>query len=121
MENPASNIADGLLLSRDLMFTSKVTGTAEVLGFRVLCHGSLEGLAEAGSQVRTIFLDLSCPDFDPVQVVRLLPAPRPRLIAFGAHVETGLLQRARDAGCDEVFPRSRFSADLPNLLRQELG
>jgi hypothetical protein len=52
----------------------------------------------------------------------VLPAEtRPKVIAFGAHVQTGLLEAARAAGCDEVLPRSRFSAQLPELLKESLG
>jgi hypothetical protein len=36
-------------------------------------------------------------------------------------VETARLQAARDAGCDVVLPRSRFSAELPRLLEEYAG
>jgi hypothetical protein len=39
-------------------------------------------------------------------------------VAFGSHVQTERLQAARDAGCTNVLPRSRFSASLPELLQQ---
>ena len=41
----------------------------------------------------------------------------PKVIAFGAHVQTELLEEARNAGCDDVMPRSKFSATLPEILR----
>jgi len=34
--------------------------------------------------------------------------PAPRTIAFGSHVARDVLARAREAGADEVMPRSRF-------------
>lgn len=34
-----------------------------------------------------------------------------RVVGFGSHVDTETLDAARDAGCHEVLPRSRFFAD----------
>ncbi len=39
-------------------------------------------------------------------------------IAYGAHVDKARLDEACAAGCDEVLPGSKFSADLPALLRR---
>jgi len=35
--------------------------------------------------------------------------PMPRVIAYGSHVDTATLKRAREAGCDVVLPRSKSS------------
>lgn len=112
---------DGLLLTRDLMFTSKVTGTAAALGLRVEVVGAIDSLqsrAEA-TRPRAVFIDLGCVDFDPREVIiRLASSPRPQVIAFGSHVDVDRLEAARLAGCNEVMPRSRFSENLPDLLRE---
>ena len=42
------------------------------------------------------------------------------MIAFGSHVATDRLDEARTAGCDDVMPRSRFSGQLPDILRATL-
>lgn len=39
-----------------------------------------------------------------------------RVIGFGSHVDEDLLAAAREAGCTEVLPRSRFFARLRELL-----
>ena len=106
------------------MFISKVTGTAAALGLRVDVVGTMEQLeAEVRTnRPRAVFLDLNCTEFSPNAVVEsLVGVPRPRVIAFGSHVETAKLELALHAGCDEVLPRSRFSASLPDLLQQNLG
>jgi CheY-like chemotaxis protein len=111
----------GLLLCRDLMFTSKVTGTAAALGLRIETVGSVEGMQSRAGQTRpgAIFLDLNCPDFQPQDVINALAGlPRPQIIAFGSHVDVDRLESARVAGCDLVLPRSKFSSTLPDLLRQ---
>ncbi len=112
---------DGLLLTRDLMFTSKVTSTAASLGLRIEVVGTIEQLSRRLTEAapRAVFLDLSLSDLDPVQVVAALPvAARPQVIAFGSHVDEVRLNAARDAGCDDVMPRSTFSATLPELLQR---
>ena len=37
--------------------------------------------------------------------------------AFGPHVESEALARAKAAGCHVVLPRSKFAGDLPRLLQ----
>ena len=39
-------------------------------------------------------------------------------VAFGSHVDTEALAAAGAAGCDPVLPRSKFSAELPDLIRR---
>ena len=112
---------NGLLLTRDLMFTSKVTGTAAALGLRIETLGTLDALQAraAAVQPRVVFIDLGCVEFAPQAVMdRLTAEPRPVVIAFGSHVDVGRLEAALAAGCDDAMPRSRFSAALPDLLRQ---
>jgi CheY-like chemotaxis protein len=121
MSSPSSA---GLLISRDLFFTSKITGTASALGFRVEVEGdrsrALSKLA-AGSY-SCVLVDLDLPDLAVADLIAHLPADNPpAVIAFGAHVATARLDEARQAGCTEVLPRSRLTATLPALLSRYLG
>ena len=116
--------AAGLIFTRDLFFGSKVTGTAAALGFRVDMEGDVsQGLSRVSDgNYRCIILDLAMPGLVPSDVIDRLPAEnRPRVIAFGSHVDTVRLEEARGAGCDDVLPRSRFSADLPDILTRYCG
>ena len=75
----------GLLLSRDLIFTSKVTGTARALGSRVLVAGN-SALAEAmiGQwRPKVVFVDLAAGD--------LVAAPA--LMAYRLAAGPGLIVR----------------------------
>jgi DNA-binding NarL/FixJ family response regulator len=112
----------GLLLSRDLIFTSKVTGTARELGHRVLVAGnSALALAMIGQWgPKVVFVDLAAGEVVGIPALiayrKAAPAGTP-FVAFGSHVDTAALDAARDAGCDPVMPRSKFSAELPALVR----
>src|SRR5262249_54538031 len=116
-----NNPPGGLLISQDLLFTSKVTGTARHLGIGMEvvpdCASATSRLA--GCDVRCVFIDLSQVGSNlPQFFAAMPPGKRPTVIAFGSYVATAQLQMARDLGCDDVMPRSRFSAELPALLRR---
>ena len=96
----ASAPPPGILLSRDLIFTSKVTGTARMLGRRVLVAGNvaLASAMIAQWQPRVVFVDLAAGDL--VQAAALLAfqklaAPATPFVAFGSHVDTAALAAAR--------------------------
>jgi DNA-binding NarL/FixJ family response regulator len=116
----------GLLLSRDLIFTSKVTGTARMLGRQVLTAGNS---ALALSMIeqhkpRAVFVDLAAGDLvrpEAIVAYRQVAGPGTAFVAFGSHVDTAGLAAAAGAGCDPVMPRSKFSAELPELIRRFLG
>jgi CheY-like chemotaxis protein len=115
---------DALLVSRDLFFASKITGTAAELGFRVAVEGNVAAAISKAAEptCRCVILDLTLPDLSLSDVLTSLPAAtRPAVIAFGPHVQMARLEEARAAGCDDVFPRSKFSASLTSILTQFLA
>ena len=120
-ENVTPEAPVGLLLSRDLIFTTKVIGTAQALGLKVVAAGNASRIADGKPAV--VFVDLSAGDLVAPSALKSYRAtcPGTPFIAFGSHVDVDALQAARDAGCDEVMPRSRFSAELPQLLRRYLA
>ena len=116
----------GLLLSRDLIFTSKITGTAAALGHRVVVVGGV-ALARAMLERWTptvVFVDLGAGDLVGstalLQYKEVAPPGTP-FVAFGSHVDTEALAQAKAAGCDPVMPRSRFTVELPALVRRYFG
>ena len=113
-----------LLLSRDLFFGSRITGTARELGYSATVLGNPSDVAEAAAQpnCRLLLIDLGLPSVNVQSIMDALPAgARPHVIAFGAHVQGRLLQEAQAAGCDEVLTRNRLTAELPELLRRALS
>lgn len=110
-----------LLVSRDLFFTSKVTGTAAALGIIVRVVGDVKTAAQLADETpyQCVLIDLADAGLNVSEFFAHWKSERPvPVIAFGSHVATARLQEARDAGCTEVMPRSRFSANLPELLKQ---
>lgn len=117
---PPTNVPPAaVIVTKDLFFGGQVTGTATKLGRSVAMAMSLEALRDhlAGGTVHGVILDLAG-DFSPADVMALLPNDvAAKSIAFGPHVHVANLQAARDAGFAQVMPRSRFSAELVELLR----
>jgi DNA-binding NarL/FixJ family response regulator len=113
-------IPSGLLLSDDLIFTSRVVGTARDLGFAFRSAKSADALLVLAQQQppSCVIVDLSNPGLNIADFVaelrRLTPAPR--IVAYGSHVDTATLKAARVAGCDLVMPRSQFVEELPRSL-----
>jgi hypothetical protein len=112
----------GLLLSRDLIFTSKVTGTAADLGYPMMT-ASVDSQARSmieTYQPRVVLIDLSAGGLVlPAAVITYqeLAGSDTWFVAFGSHVDVEVLKAAKAAGCHDVLPRSRFAIDLPKLLR----
>jgi CheY-like chemotaxis protein len=125
MNNPAGPSA-ALLLCDDLMFASRITGTARDLGLVVKVARSPQVLVDLARQLSPacVLLDLANPGLALDELIRQLGevcAPLPRLVAYGSHVDTEVLRAARAAGCDPVLPRSKFVEELPRALAQWLS
>src|SRR4051794_8089307 len=116
----------GLLLCDDLIFTSRVTGTAQALGLRVQAARSADALVELARRAppACVIVDLHNPGLDlGALLARLAEAcpAMPRVVAYGSHVEAATLHAARQAGCEVVLPRSKFVEELPEALPGRLG
>jgi len=115
----------GLLLSDDLIFTSRITGTARALGLTVKTGrsvGELETLARQQTPTG-VLVDLGNPGLDVPDLIARLRAAclvMPRVVAYGSHVDAAGLRAARAAGCDIVLPRSAFVEQLPKSLPEWL-
>jgi CheY-like chemotaxis protein len=115
-----------LLLSDDLIFTSRVTGTARDLGLTVKAARSSTALQALAAQQppACLIVDLQNPGLDIAALVNHLAqssATRPFIVAYGSHVATAVLKAAREVGCDLVLPRSKFVEDLPLELPRWIG
>src|SRR5262245_13142735 len=110
----------GLLLSDDLFFSSRITSTAQGLGVTVKAARSPDALLALARQQspRCVILDLANPGLSvPDLLTRLRETGvMPYVVAYGSHVDAAGLHAAREAGCDLVWPRSKFAEELPQAL-----
>ena len=113
----------GVLASSDFFFETRICDTARELGREVRCFSEADKIAELLSteSVSLLLIDLSTMSNCLEELPRYRSvSPKLMVIAFGSHVQTDLLKRAREADCDTVMPRSRFTSELVKLLQDYL-
>jgi DNA-binding NarL/FixJ family response regulator len=110
----------GLLLCDDLIFVSRVSGTAKTLGLTLRSMKRVGDLLDCARQTppRCVIIDLQAPALVIDELVAEMAAlqPKPFIVGYGSHVDTATLKKAREAGCDLVWPRSKFVEELPTAL-----
>ena len=115
----------GLLLSDDFLFISRIQGHARATGLEVKSVRTASALLEQTRAVKPtcVLMDLNLGGLDIGSVVTGLKAlePAPTIVGYGSHVDAATLKRAREAGCDWVFPRSKFVEELPTALAAWFG
>jgi CheY-like chemotaxis protein len=117
---------DVLALVDDLFFQAKLAETARQVGVVLQTVSSGEALLSAAAaspgapdRPHLLLVDLNA-RAGALQAIETLHAqgnPLP-VIAFLSHVQVDLAERARAAGCQQVMPRSKFTAELAQILRQ---
>lgn len=113
-----------IAILEDLMFASKIKTAANQLGVAVTFARSADA-ARAEIQKGApsmVILDLNSARTDPLGIVRAMKA-NPELasiptVGFVSHVQTDVINAARQAGVDEVLARSAFTAQLADILRR---
>lgn len=108
----------------DLMFSSKIKTAANQLGVPlVFARSSAAALAEMRKNAPSLVIfDLNNPRTDPIGTVAAMRAD-PGLssiptVGYVSHVDTDVIDAARQAGVTEVMPRSAFTMQLADILRR---
>jgi CheY-like chemotaxis protein len=110
----------------DLFFATKIQETARKLNVKVEFAKNDQDLAERMQQngeekPSLIIFDLNNANARPLTLIPKLKSKLKKgtsIIGFLSHVQGDLKQKAHEAGCDMVLPRSAFSQNLPQLLRR---
>lgn len=115
-----------LVLSDDLIFTSRIAATARSVGGQLRDCRDWQSLAQLAELTKPacVIIDLQNPQLDLAELVgrlRNLGGGGPRLVAYGSHVRTKALKQARQLGIDQVMPRSRFVEILEGAMAGWLG
>jgi len=105
------------------MFTVKIQDAAKRAGTDVVFVTSQQNaITQARENPVLIVLDLNDAAIDPLDLIRKLKqeetTAKIQLLGFVSHVQTDLIQAARDNGCDRVMARSAFSQNLPAILAE---
>ena len=112
-----------VLLTANLMVSSRAAGAAEQLGVVLQGASSPEqAISFCRAQPMSLLLiDLELPSLDTAALVgqlRALDQPPQTIVAFGPHVQEAKLAAARAAGCDHVLSRGQWHAQIEELLAQ---
>jgi CheY-like chemotaxis protein len=107
----------------DLMFTVKIQEAAKRAGLEAVFVTSRENaFARAREHPLLLILDLNYAAVEPLELIRGLKQEEETakipLLGFVSHVETDLIQAARNNGCDKVMARSAFSQNLAAILSE---
>lgn len=107
-----------LVAVRDLLFRSKIQAEADRLGIPLRHAPRTRPLSESAREpgVEAVIADLSEPGV--LEEVRIAKrAGGPRVVGFLGHLQTDLMQAAREAGVDEVLTRGEVVRRLGEVLR----
>jgi ActR/RegA family two-component response regulator len=113
-------ISFGLLLSDDLIFTSRIVGTARAHALELKPARTVNDLIKlaADQHPSCLLVDLQHSELNIEELAGAWKARGVFLVGYGSHVDAETLRRARTAGFDVVWPRSKFAAELETALPQ---
>ncbi len=105
-----------LMLSGDLMFSSRVKSAVQQAGKQFQLSGSLpETKSDA---IEFVIVDLSTRSGVLAEIAQHCAerCPRAKVIAYGPHVQVDKLEAARQAGIETVMTNGQFNREISNLF-----
>ena len=106
----------------DFLFRSKIRAVAKHVGVEIRFAQTPDEILSQARELKPALaiFDLNSSKADAVATIAALkgdPATKDLpTIGFASHVHAELIAAARNAGADEVLPRSAFAAKLPQIL-----
>ncbi|MGB0716605.1 MAG: hypothetical protein ACPGXK_12040 [Phycisphaerae bacterium] len=104
----------------DLIFQTKIVSTGSTLGVDVKTVRDPGELKQsiARHAPALVLVDLNASNgLEAVASAMQQDDRHYRVIAYVSHVDRALAEAATEAGVDDVLPRSRFTVELPALIR----
>ena len=114
------NVPQVLLISSDLMASSRLAGAVRSAGAELETLAGAAGVPRAGG-FDIVLLDLQSLTADPASLVaraRELGGPAAKVVAFGPHVWQDRLDAAVAAGADEAVSRGAMMGDVAAVIRR---
>ncbi len=103
----------------DLFFIAKMQESARQVGAQLKTVSTGPALVQAAADpaVTLLIVDLNARAgaIQALEELKLAGSHKPA-IAFLSHVQTELAERAKATGCEQVMPRSQFTANLGKIL-----
>jgi DNA-binding NarL/FixJ family response regulator len=102
------------------MDASKTIGHARALDVPIVqCKSTADAIVQIRQhEIACCIVDLHLPGLDLGELIGALSGlpGKPKLIAYGSHVDAARLSAARKTGCDEVMPRSKYFEETSQIL-----
>jgi DNA-binding NarL/FixJ family response regulator len=109
-------------LAADMIFASKIRGTADAVGVPVMVVTTAGRLIEALKTIlpRLVLIDLDTRGLDIGGVIADVreASPDAEILAYVSHVRVDAIEAARVAGAHQVLARSAFTRTLPEILKR---
>jgi len=115
-----------MVLLDNLFFAAKISHGADQSGLRAVYAKNPEEAVEIASAERPslIIMDLDATKCSPFVLLNRFKADEKLksvpIVGFVSHVNTGVQQEAREAGCDRVLVRSVFDRNLVSIFDEIL-
>ena len=105
----------------DLLFGSNVAGALGAAGHETVLVSDDDALRRELPAAQLLIVDLTTDAERRIEQVRSVRVSGIPVLAFYAHVEADVRERAQDAGFDLVVPRSRMAREGAQLAARVLG
>lgn len=106
----------------DFLFRSKIRATAKHVNAEIVFAQTQDEILAQARQLNPslVIIDLNSAKADPIATIAALKHDAQlagiRAIGFASHVHVDLIRAARNAGADDVLPRSQFAGHLAEIL-----
>ena len=97
----------------DLIFAVRITDAGKRAGVEIVVVKTLEAAIEHLPGAALLILDL---DFAPPEWIPRLKRDGSPIVGYVSHVQTDVIKRAREAGCDTILARSAFVQKLAEII-----
>lgn len=115
---------DALLVTKDLMFSSRVKGIARDLEIDLAIRGRADSVGETleGGGLKVLIIDLetpNCPLEEWIETAASNTAStKTKIVAYAPHGQVDRIKTARAAGCDAVLTRGQFDSNAATILQE---
>jgi CheY-like chemotaxis protein len=114
-------VARVVALIPDLLFGSNVVGALGAAGHETVLVSDAGALARELPAAQLLIVDLTADADQRIKQVSSVRTSGIPVLAFYAHVEAEVRERAQEAGFDLVVPRSRMAREGAQLAARVLG